>query len=785
MTNHWRDIQHADVVFIVGANPAECHPVGFKWVLEARNRRGTKIVHVDPRFTRTSAVADYHMPIRAGSDIAMLGFLIKTTIEKRLYHDDYVKHYTSAAYLVKEGFGFHDGYFSGWDPVAHTYETSTWAYELDEGGYAKQDLTLQHPRCVFQLLKKHFSRYDIDTASKITGATPAQLQRLADIVLTTGRPDRVGCALYAVGYTHHSKGVQMIRALAMLQLLLGNVGRPGGGVDAERGHANIQGNTDNAISWEILPGYLRVPLPGQQTLKEYLAANTPKKLHPKAVNYLSNSDKFVVSLLKAWWADAASPDNEFAYGYLPKPGGPSSWLDIFSAMYNGKLDGLLTTGMNPANIGPDSSAVIKALSNLKWLIHLDPFPTGTSEFWRAPGVDPTKVQTEVFMVPTTHWLEKDGSFTNSGRWAQWKDKAMDPPGESRDDHWVFAQLYQRLRSLYQTKGGAFPDPLLNLHWPYLDPYYPSLTDVAKEINGSDLTTGKQLPSFALLKDDGTTAAGNWIYAGSFTEDGNMMARRRTTDPTGMGFYHEWGWSWPLNRRILYNRASADLSGKPWDPTRPGIWWNGTQWVGDVPDFPVTSPPSDGVKPFIMTAEGTGRLFSLGLLVDGPLPEHYEPVESPVENILHPQVQTNPKTALFKSVQATFGTADKFPYVATTYRLVEHEHYVTMNVPYLVEAQPDMFVEIPTELAKEKGIRNGGTVRVRSMRGVIDAVAVVTKRLAPLQVNGKTVYQIGIPLHWGYVGIKSGGMANMLTNFVGDANARTPAFKAFLVDIEKA
>jgi formate dehydrogenase major subunit len=441
--------------------------------------------------------------------------------------------------------------------------------------------------------------------------------------------------------------------------------------------------------------------------------------------------------------------------------------------------------MNPANIGPNSNAVIKALSNLKWLVVMDPFQTGTSEFWKAPGVDTAKVQTEVFMVPTTDWLEKDGSFTNSGRWAQWKDKALDAPGEAKDDHWVFSQLYQRLVSLYQKQGGAFPDPLLKLRWTYSNPGYPSLTEVAKEINGYDLATGKLMATFGNLKDDGTTSSGNWIYCSSFTEDGNMMVRRKMTDPTGMGFFHEWAWSWPLNRRVLYNRASADLDGKPWDPTRPGIWWNGSQWVGDVPDFPPTSAPSAGMKPFIMNGEGTGKFFSLAGLVDGPFPEHYEPLESPVENVLHPKVSTNPKAATFKAVQDTFGTADKFPYVATTYRLSEHQHFNTTNVPYLVEAAPEMFVEIPVELAKEKGITNGGNVKVKSQRGEIEAVAMVSKRMAPLQVAGKTVYQIGVPIHWGYVGLVKGGMANMLTNFAGDANARTPAFKAFLVDIEKA
>ena len=785
MTNHWRDLEHADVMFIVGANPAENHPCGFRWALVAREKRGTKIVHVDPRFTRTSAVADYYMPIRAGTDIAMLGFLIKTAIEKNLYHEEYVKHYTSAPLLVKDGFGFKDGYFTGWSASANDYtDKSTWAYQLDSSGYAKQDPTLQDPQSVFQLMKQHYSRYDVDTVSKITGATAEQLQKLADIVLSTGRPDKVGCALYAVGYTHHSKGVQMIRTLAMLQLLLGNVGRPGGGVDAERGHANIQGNTDNAISWELLPGYLRIPLAGQETLADHFSVNVPKKFDPKSINYLSNYPKFLISLLKAWWGNAAQKSNDFAYSYLPKPGAPSSWLDIFNAAYTGKLQGLIMNGMSPANIGPNSNAVIKALGNLKWLVVMDPFETATSQFWKdAPGADPAKVQTEVFLLPTTHWLEKDGAFTNSGRWAQWKDKALGAPGDAKDDAWVFTQLYQRLKAAYQ-KGGTFSDPILNLTWDYLDPYYPSLTEISKEINGKDLTTGKQLASFALLKDDGTTSSGDWIYCGSFTEDGNQMARRKTTDPTRMGFYPEWAWSWPLNRRVLYNRASADLQGQPWDPTRPGILWNGKQWVGDVPDFPPTSPPSDGIKPFIMLGEGVGRFFSLGLLVDGPFPEHYEPVESPTPNLLHPNVSADPKAVRFPSVQDKFGTPDQFPYVATTYRVTEHEHYVTMNVPYLVEAMPDMFVEIPVELAQEKGIVNGGRVKVRSLRGEIEAVAVVTKRMKPLQVNGKTVYQVGIPIHWGYVGIHKGGMGNTLTNFVGDANARTPAFKAFLVNVEK-
>ncbi|HEY4410839.1 MAG TPA: molybdopterin dinucleotide binding domain-containing protein, partial [Acidimicrobiia bacterium] len=501
--------------------------------------------------------------------------------------------------------------------------------------------------------------------------------------------------------------------------------------------------------------------------------------------------------LKSWYGDAAQPDNDFRYSWLPKPAKNSSWLTIHDEARSGNLDGLFAAGMSGVNIGPDSNRMSQSLSNLKWLVVMDPLPTATSEFWRAPGVDPKKIDTEVYFFPATHWIEKDGSFVNSGRWAQWKWKVLDAPGEVKDDNWVLGQLFLRLKALYGKEGGTLPDPILNLKWDYANPGNPSLDEIAQEINGFDLTTGKRLASFAACKDDGTTSSGDWIYSGSYPPEGNLMQRRGTSDPTGLGYFHDWAWSWPLNRRVMYNRASADANGQPWDPTRPGIKWNGTAWVGDVPDFPKDSPPSEGKGSFIMTGEGVGRLFAPGTLTnDGPFPEHYEPMESPVHNALSKQ-QNDPAVFLYKDAKDTFAAVDsEFPYVATTYRVTEHEHYVTQNVPYLVESMPDFFVELPEELAKQKGIHNGGKVKVKSKRGEVIGVALVTKRMRPLQVAGKTVYQIGIPVHWHFAagkGIDTAAgkfnttpeMANLLTPYVGDANVRTPEFKGFLVNVEKA
>jgi len=813
MTNHWRDIKNADVILINGANPAEAHPVGFQWFMKAKldptkgpgKGGGARMIHADPRFSRTSAVCDQYVRIRTGTDVAYFGGLINYVLQNNKFHDEYVKNYTNAAFIVSKDYKFNDGLFSGYDKKKRSYQIDSWAYETGADGFAKRDETLKDPRSVFQLLKAHYSRYTPETVERITGIPKADFLKIAEVVGEMGRPDKVMTIVYAVGLTHHTTGSQPIRSAALLQLLLGNIGRPGGGMNAERGHANIQGNTDNAISWEILPGYLRAPAPGQKTIDDYVKISAPKKSLPDSWNYLgTNYKKFTVSLLKAWYGNHAIAANDFAFNYLPKPGGNSSWITIYDQALQHKMEGLMLSGMTAASIGPDSNQVLQALSNLKWLAVMDPFPTTSSEFWHASGgADPTAIQTEVFHLPATHWIEKEGSFVNSGRWMQWKDRVIPPVGDSRDDQWILAELHHRIKALYQKEGGKFPDPIANLVMDYKDPIHPTMDEIAREVNGKDLKTGKRLATFAKLTDDGSTSSGNWIYVGSYPEKGNMAKRRKgvqdpaKNDPTGMGFYPEWAWSWPLNRRILYNRASADLKGKPWDPKRPGIAWNGTKWVGDVPDYPPKMSPTSPKAwlPFIMNGEGVGRLFSNSLL-DGPIPEHDEPIESPVENYLHPGNSKDPVAFLYDKAAGRdnrFGTPEEFPIIATTYRLTEHEHYVTQQVPLLVELQPEPFVEIPTALANEKSIKTGDYVKVSSKRGFIEVRAVVTNRVGQLKLGDKQVYQVGIPIHWGYVGVAAelhperskNWLANNLTPFVGDANSRTPEFKAFLVKIEKA
>ena len=797
MTNHWRDIRHADLILVNGANPAEAHPVGFRWLMRAKRDRGAKIIHADPRFTRTSAVADKHVRLRVGTDVAYFGGLINYVLANDLHHKEYVEFATNAGLVVSPGYSFSDGMFNGFNEQTGSYDAKSWSYETEADGVtAKVDLA--HPRSVLNLMREHYRRYTPEMVERITGIPRDQFLEVARLVGEMGRPDKVMTIVYAVGLTHHTTGVQLIRSGALLQLLLGNIGRPGGGMNAERGHANIQGNTDHAISWDILPGYLRIPAPGQKNLADYLAASASKKQRPNAVNFFGeNYRKFMVSLLKTWYGDTATKDNEFAFDYVPKPAGNASWISIFDQALRGKMEGVILSGMTATSIGPDSNQVLQALSKLKWLCVLDPFTTTSSEFWNAPGMDPAQVQTEVFMLPATHWIEKDGSFTNSGRWAQWKDAVLPPEGEARHDHWVLAELFGRVRDLYKQQGGKFADPLLALTMPYRDERRPELDELAQEINGRNLGTGKRLSTFAELADDGTTTAGDWIYTGHYPESGNLTKRRdgvqdpAKNDPTGMGFYPNWAWSWPVNRRVLYNRASANPAGQPWDPKRPGIAWDAAagRWVGDVPDYPATAAPSPTAPlPFIMTGEGTGRLFSNGV-ADGPFPEHYEPVESPVDNALHARVSVSPATFRYDEKAGRpnrFGSVKDYPYVATSYRLTEHEHYVTQNVPHLVQLQPEAFVEVPAELAGQMGIETGDLVRVSSKRGKLEVRAVVTRRLGALQVDGKKIFQIGIPIHWGFVGINTGQhwLANALTPFVGDASSRTPEYKAFLVNIEK-
>tara|TARA_Y100000588_G_scaffold355368_1_gene410477 strand:+ start:142 stop:2532 length:2391 start_codon:yes stop_codon:yes gene_type:complete len=784
MTNHWKDIKNTDVILVMGANPAENHPCGFKWAVEARDTRGAKLLTIDPRFTRTSAVADKHLQIRPGSDIAFLGGLVRHILENDLYHDDYVKAHTNASFVIGKDFGFEDGLFSGFDEAASGYDKTSWDYERAGDGFVRRDATLEHPRCVFQLLKNHYSRYTPDVVANIAGCTEADFLAMAEIICSTGTADRVGTIMYAVGWTMHTVGSQIIRTAAILQLLLGNIGRPGGGINALRGHANVQGATDHAIVSALLPGYLKLPLPNQESLESHLQDSSPKPLVPNTVNYWSNYPKFFVSQMKSWFGDHASKDNGFAYDYLPKQRGDTTWLSMWDRAHQGKLEGFITLGFNPLLAGPDVPRLLRSMSQLKWKVVIDPFMLDTAEFWKADGMKPEEIDTEVLYLPSSHWIEREGSFTNSGRWAQWKEKVVDPPIGVQPDTWIMSELFWRVRGLYEAEGGAYHEPIKNLSWDYFNPREPTMVELAKEINGRGLNDGRLLSSFGELKDDGSTAAGNWIYTGSFTEAGNQMARRGTADPTGLGMHHDWGFAWPMNRRVLYNRASADAEGRPWDSTRAGIAWNGKEWIGDVPDYGQRTPPNEAGA-FIMNEEGVARLFTTQLN-DGPLSEHYEPVESPTGNPLHENVPINPAIEWYDGVRETLATKDDdFPYACTVYRVVEREHFVTSNVPYLVEAMPDFFVELPEGLAAEKQIPNGSQVRVWSKRGSVQGTAIVTKRIKPLQVNGKVAWTVGIPVHWGFVGLTSGSMANLLTPFIGDANTRCPEFKAFLVNIEKA
>src|ERR1700730_8145585 len=530
MTNHWRDLKNADMILINGANPAEAHPVGFQWFMRAKLDRGAKLVHADPRFTRTSAVANTYLRIRTGTDVAYFGGLINHVLQNNLQLQEYVANYTNAAWIVNSGYSFKDGLFSGYDAAKRTYSTSTWSYQTDPAtGYAQTDYTLQNPQTVFQLMKQHYSRYTPDVVENITGIPKAQFQQVAQMVGEMGRPDKVMSIVYAVGLTHHTTGSELIRSGAVLQLLLGNIGMPGGGMNAERGHANIQGNTDHAISWDILPGYMRIPAPGQKNLDDYVAQSAAKKSHPNSWNFFAlNYRKFMVSLLKAWYGDAATAQNEFAFDYVPKPASNASWITIFDQALKGKMEGIILSGMTATSIGPDSNQVLKALTKLKWLVVMDPLPTTSSEFWHAPGMDAAGIDTEVFMLPATHWIEKDGSFVNSGRWMQWKDQVLQPQGNSRHDHWVLTDLFDRVKKLYQAKGGKVPDPILAVAMKYRKPVKPELDEIAQEINGFDLTTGKRMATFANLKDDGTTTAGDWIYTGSYPDASAPTAAGRAS-----------------------------------------------------------------------------------------------------------------------------------------------------------------------------------------------------------------------------------------------------------------
>ena len=801
MTNHWIALNNADVGLIIGRNAAEHHPVSFKWIMRAKDN-GAALIHVDPKFSRTSARCDYHVPLRSGTDIAFLGGRVNYILESNSYFHDYVVNYTNASFIVGKGYDFKDGLFSGYDAKARKYDQSKWGFEKGPDGAPLRDATLKHERCVFSLMKKHYSRYTLKNVSDITGVSEENLLKVYKQFCATGKPDKAGTILYALGWTQHTVGVQNIRCSTLVQLLLGNIGVAGGGINALRGEPNVQGSTDHALLYHVLPGYIGLPLAPWQTLAQFNKANTPVTKIPNSANWWGNRPKYFASLLKGWYGEEAKPENDFCYGLLPKgePGADYSYMYVMDKMYQGKIKGGFVFGVNPMNSFPNTNKMRKALDNLDWMVCAELHNSETTDNWHRPGVDPKKMKTEVFLLPSAHRVEKAGTISNSGRWLLWFDKAVEPAGEARNFADMFVPLINKLRELYKAEGGKLPEALLKMNWP--EKYDPE--EWTRRINGffwADTKIGNRLykkgdlvPAFGNLQADGSTSSLNWLYTGSYTEDEGNKSKRRDPTQTPMqaaiGLYPNWSWCWPVNRRILYNRASVDLNGKPYNPKKAVIEWDGKKWVGDVPDGP-WAPQADtknGKLAYIMTTDGYAQLYGPGRL-DGPFPEHYEPAETPVAQHPFSKQLSSPVYKFHTSDMDKLAKAadPKYPIVLTTYSMTEHwcGGGETRNVPNLLEAEPQLYVEMSPELAKEKGIANGDGVIVESARGRVEAIAMVTVRIRPFKVMGKTVHLIGMPFAYGWTTPKCGDSTNRLTIVACDPNTTIPEAKACCVNIRKA
>ncbi len=821
MTNHWIDLKNADVILAMGGNPASNHPISMKWIMRAREK-GAKLICVDPRFSQTAAKADLYAPLRSGTDIAFLGGMINYILDNNLYFKDYVVNYTNAAFLVSPDFkgpADLDGLFSGYNAEKKNYDKKTWAFQMDANGIPLKDPTLENPNCVFQLLKKQYARYTVEKVVSITGTPKDKLLEVYKLYGSTGTPDRVGTECYAMGWTQHTVGTQNIRAMTIIQVLLGNMGMAGGGINALRGESNVQGSTDYGLLFHILPGYNPTPNASMVDLATYNEKNTPTTKEPRSVNWWSNRPKYIASYLKAIYGQAATKENDFGYSWMPKldVGQNASWLMIFDKMYKGDYDGFFAWGQNPACSGANSNKTRQAMTKLKWLVNVNLFDNETASFWRGPGMNAKDIQTEVFMLPCCSSMEKEGSISNSGRWAQWRYKAIEPIGQSLPDAEIINELYFKVKELYKKEGGAYPEPILNLSWEYGEKdaagkvKHVDTHAIAKEINGyflEDVYDTKVTPpkligkkgdlvtSFPSLQADGTTSSGCWIYCNSYIlKDGkpvNMMARRGKDDPTGLGLFPGWTWAWPVNRRIIYNRASVDPQGQPWDPKRPLLQWNAEKsaWVGDIPDGPAPPMGTDGKFPFIMKPDGVASIFGPGLN-EGPFPEHYEALECPVEKNSMSGQRINPTIKIFGDKMDAYASCDlRFPFVGTTYRVSEHWQTgcMTRHCSWLLEMQPQNFVELSFELAKELKLSNGETVVVSSARGEVKAVALVSERFKPFKIADSTVHQVGLPWHFGWQFPEDGSgydSANLLTPNVGDANTMIPESKAFMVNVRKA
>jgi formate dehydrogenase major subunit len=823
----------------MGSNMAENHPVGFQWPMEAR-RRGAKLFHVDPRFTRTSAMCNTYVPIRAGTDIAFLGGIVNYILENERDFREYVVKYTNAAVIIDEEFKDTedlDGYFSGWDPEKKKYDNATWQYEgmethaaageremggaqgeaaghgaagggLHHGEQPAEDETLQHPRCVYQLLRKHYRRYTPELVAEVCGCTKERFLEVAEALCENSGRERTSAFVYSVGWTQHSVGVQYIRTACIIQLLLGNIGRPGGGVMALRGHASIQGSTDIPTLYNILPGYVpMVHAHAHEDLDRYI------ELNASPGGYWGNLRQYIVSLLKAWWGEHATAENDYCFDYLPRITGDHSTYQSVLGMLDGKVKGFLVLGENPAVGSANSRLHRLAMAKLDWLVVRDFTEIETAAFWReGPEIESgelktDEIPTEVFFLPAATHTEKDGSFTNTQRLLQWHFKAVEPEGDCRSDLWFAYHLGRKIRERLADSKEERDRPVLDLTWVYPtqgELAEPSAEAVLREINGCD-AKGNALPDYTQLKDDGTTACGCWIYSGCFEGEVNRPARKVPGQQQSW-VAPEWGWAWPMNRRILYNRASADPAGKPWSERKRYVWWdeNEGKWTGeDVPDFkedkpPGYEPPDDatgpdairGDHPFIMQADGQGWLFVPSGLVDGPLPTHYEPHESPFENALYgcranPARQQFPRRFNEYNPSGGAAGAEAYPYVLTTYRLTEHHTAggMTRTLGYLSELQPELFCEVSPELAAERGLEQGGWATIVTARTAIEARVMVTERLAPLTVQGREVHQVGVPYHWGFRGLTKGDSGNDLISIALDPNVHIQEVKAASCDIQ--
>ena len=804
------DLQNSDLIVIQGSNFAECHPVGFRFVMKAK-AKGAKIVHVDPRFTRTSAMADLHVPIRSGTDIAFLGGLINYVLEHERYFKEYVLNYTNASFIVNDDYRDSedlDGVFSGLDADHGAYDLSTWRYELESGAEneaprPKRDPTLQNSHCVLNIMRRHYARYTPEMVERICGSPQEKFLELAELLCTNSGREKTAVFCYAMGWTQHSVGVQNIRAGGILQSLLGNMGRPGGGVMALRGHASIQGSTDNATLYDLFPGYLKAPTleKGETDFATWCRNQTPR------TGWWNNFPKYAVSFMKAWYGDAATRENDWAYDYLPKNTGDHSHMPMFVGMKDGTVRGLLLFGQNPAVGGQNAEFQRNAMAKLDWLVVRDIFEIESAAFWKREGVDPKQIPTEVFFMPSACIAEKAGTLTNTMRLVQFHEKAVDPPGDCRSDLGFVYQLGKRLKELYATSAQRRDRPILDMTWDYDHPDAreralgdPDVEAVMREMNGYRTDTGEQLKGFAECKDDGSTACGCWIYSGMYPTPAENLTRRRKGD---QWVSLEWAWSWPSNRRQIYNRASADPEGKPWSERKKYVWWDEAQskWVGyDVPDFPLTKAPStpakadgsgidahDGASPFIMNPDGVAQLFAPTGTVDAPMPTHYEPKESPVGNALYPHAQYNPVLKQWRRRDNPYHDIGdpRYPYVITTYRLTEHHLSGAMSrwLPWLAELQPELFCEISPELAVERGIRNGEWVTIETARAEVEAKALVTGRMQPIRLGkGRFVHQVGLPWHWGTQGVVTGDTPNDLPPLVADPNVSIHEGKAFTCNV---